>query len=54
LPVHLEVDFCWLPIEAMYRFEQNYFWWRRAWATDNKELIKLFSTKIRTDLVTIN
>ena len=51
LPVHLEVDFCWLPIEAMYSFEQNYFWWRRAWATDNKELIKLFSTRIRTELV---
>lgn len=54
LPVHLEVDFCWLPIEVMYRFEQNYFWWRRAWATDNKELIKLFSTKIRTELATNN
>ncbi|MBP1638834.1 MAG: hypothetical protein H6Q17_417 [Bacteroidetes bacterium] len=54
LPVHLEVDFCWLPIEVMYRFEQIYFWWRRAWATNNQELIKLFSTKIRTELATIN
>jgi len=54
LPVHLEVDFCWLPIEAMYRFEQNYFWWRRAWATDNQELIKLFSTRIRTELLATN
>jgi len=51
LPVHLDVNFCWLQIEPMYQFEQSYFWWRRAWATDNKKLIRVLSTKIRDELL---
>lgn len=50
LPAHLEVNFCRLPVEAMYRFEQSYFPWRRAWTTDNKALINQYSIRIRTEI----
>jgi len=54
LPIHIQAWINWLPFEEFYRFEQHYFSWRMAVATDRAEQAKNHAEEIKKLIKTNN
>lgn len=50
LPAHLDVNYRWLGVEEIKSFEESYFKWRRALATNDKEQLTTLSKELAEKL----